>query len=391
MSQPASSDAGDRARATAAPMPAPYERHRRQIESILLAWNMPPVAAARTAEVLAWADLHGVESHGISMLVEYDTRVRAGRLKMDAACTVVRETPVSLLVDGGGGMGHVAYAMAVDTAIAKAKAIGVAVGSVRNSSHFGAVGYFTDLAARQGLIGMGATSAAGIRVAPTGGAEARLGTDPWSFAAPSAGDDPFLLDMATTTVAYGRIRNKMNEAQPMPLGWGTDSGGSPTTDPLDVTRRGGFMSPLGGTPEGSSYKGYGLAAMVNILSCCLSGSTLITDPMHTKKPQGFDIGHFFIAIDPKLFRAEGDFEADVATFCGALRATRPVDPAQPVMVAGDPQWRMAAERRQAGIPIGPGLRAKLVAVAEAAGVPWLLDQPAAEADAAPRPLAGAGS
>jgi len=367
-------------------MACPYPQHRRQIETILLAWGMPEAQAARTADILGWADLHGVESHGISMLVEYDMRFRAGRLKMNADFKVVRETPVSVLIDGDGGMGHIAYAMAADAAIEKAKASGIAVASVRNSSHFGAVGYFTELAARAGLIAMGATSAAGIRVAPTNGAEAKLGTDPLSFAAPSTDENPFLLDMATTTVAYGKIRNKMNENASMPIGWGTDSNGEPTTDPLDVTRRGGFMSPLGGTPEGASYKGYGLSVMVNILSSCLSGSTLITDPMHTKKPKGFDIGHFYLALDPKLFRDAGEFEADVGTFCAALRNTKPVEEGTPVMVAGDPQWKMAEERLREGVPIGKGLRAKLIAVAEAAGVEWLLDG----ADDGPSGLAPAG-
>jgi LDH2 family malate/lactate/ureidoglycolate dehydrogenase len=350
----------------------PYDRHRSQIEAILLAWGMPSESASTTADVLGWADLHGVHSHGISMLVEYDQRRLAGRLRMDAACTLLRETPVSVLVDGGGGMGHVAYHLAVDEAVARARRSGLAVAAVRNSSHFGAVGYFTDRAARQGLVGMGATSAAGIRVAPTNGAEAKLGTDPWSFSAPSAGSDPFLLDMATTTVAYGKIRNKMNEAEPMPVGWGLDAQGRSTTDPLDVTRRGGFMTPLGGTYEGSSYKGYGLSMMVNILSTCLSGATLITDPMHTKKPQGFDIGHFFLAIDPGLFREQDDFAADVASLCGALRATLPAEPDVPVQVAGDPQWSFAAAYRRDGVPVGPGLAAKLRAVAERAGAPWLL-------------------
>ena len=243
---------------------------------------------------------------------------------------------------------------------------------MRNSSHFAAVGYFTDLAARQGLIGMGSTTAAGIRVAPTGGAEAKLGTDPWSFSAPSNDPDPFLLDMATTTVAYGKIRNKMNENDQMPIGWGMDADGRSTTDPLHVTRNGGFMTPLGGTLEGSSYKGYGLSMMVNILSSCLTGATLITDPEHTKKPKGYDIGHFFLAIDPGVFREAGEFEADVAHLCGDLRATRRADPDVPVQVAGDPQWDIERRYRQDGIPIGPGLTAKLRDVADRAGVDWIL-------------------
>ena len=169
----------------------------------------------------------------------------------------------------------------------------------------------------------------------------------------------------------------MNEGQPMPVGWGLDGAGQSTTDPLNVTQRGGSMTPLGGTREGSSYKGYGLSAMVNILSSCLSGATLITDPMHTKKPQGFEHGHFFLALDPRLFRDEGAFEEDVAAFCASLRASRPAEDGVPVLVAGDPQWEIAEKRSREGIPIGPGLRAKLRKVAADAGVAWTLDEPAA--------------
>ena len=147
------------------------------------------------------------------------------------------------------------------------------------------------MAARAGLIGMACTSASGIQVAPTFGKQARLGTDPWSFAAPSADGVPFLLDMATTTVAAGRIRNKANEgsADAGRLGAGRAKG-RPSNDPLVAKEKGGFLTSLGGSPENSSYKGYGLAVMVNILASCLSGSTLITDPMHTKKPVGWISG-----------------------------------------------------------------------------------------------------
>jgi LDH2 family malate/lactate/ureidoglycolate dehydrogenase len=137
--------------------------------------------------------------------------------------------------------------------------------------------------------------------------------------------------------------------------------------------KGGFLTSLGGSPENSSYKGYGLAAMVNILGACLSGSTLITDPMHTKKPQGMDIGHCFIAINPDLFREAGEFEADVKRFCDDLRATKPMDPAQPVMVAGDPQWQNAAKRMAEGIPVGAGLMNQVRQIAQACAAPWLLD------------------
>src|SRR5580700_2083154 len=354
-------------------MPAPYATHRAQIKAILGAWGMLEENAEPTADILSWADLHGVDSHGMSMLPGYDRLRRGGRAKMDARPQIVRQTPVSALIDGGGGLGHVPAHYAMQVAIDKAKRSGMAIATVRNSAHFGAAGYYSLMAARQGLIGMSCTSASGIQVAPTFGKQARLGTDPWSFAAPSADGVPFLLDMATTAVAAGRIRNKANEGLPTPDGWVLDSEGQPSNDPLVAREKGGFLTALGGSPENSSYKGYGLSAVVNILSSCLAGSTLITDLMHTKKPQGMDIGHFFIVIDPGMFREEEEFAADVTRFCNDLRATTPVDPAQPVMVAGDPQWNNAEKRMREGIPVGPGLLNQVRQIAQASAAPWLLD------------------
>jgi LDH2 family malate/lactate/ureidoglycolate dehydrogenase len=353
-------------------MPAPYATHRAQIKAILIAWGMPEENAEPTADILAWADLHGVDSHGMSMLPGYDRHRRNGRVKLDARPCIVKETPISALVDGGGGLGHVPAQFAMQVAMDKAKAAGMAIAVVRNSAHFGATGYYTLMAAKQGLIGIACTSASGLQVAPTFGKEAKLGTDPWSFAAPSGDERPFLLDMATTTVAAGRIRNKANEGLQCPPGWVLNKGGLPSADPLEAREKGGFLTSLGGSPENSSYKGYGLAAMVNILSSCLSGALLITDPQRARQP-AMDIGHFFMAIDPGLFRDRAEFQSDVARFCDDLRATKPVDPAQPVMVAGDPQWHTAAKRMAEGIPVGPGLLSQVRQIAQASAAPWLLD------------------
>jgi len=354
-------------------MPAPYETHRAQLKAILSAWGMPEENAEATADILSWADLHGVDSHGISMIPGYDQLRRRGRANMQATPKIIKETAVSALVDGDGGLGHVPARFAMQVAIDKAKQAGMAIAAVRNSAHFGATGYYTLMAAQEGLVGMACTSASSIQVAPTFGKEAKLGTDPWSFAAPTATGRPFLLDMATTTVAAGRIRNKANEGLDCPPGWVLDKEGLPSVDPVVAREKGGFLTSLGGSPENSSYKGYGLAVMVNILGACLSGSTLITDPLHTKKPQGNDIGHCFIVIDPDLFREPGEFEADVERLCDDLRATTPVDPAQPVMVAGDPQWKYAEQRMRDGIPVGAGLLGQLRQIAQAAAAPWLLD------------------
>ena len=352
-------------------MTAPYENHRRQLELILLAWGMKPINAAITAEIMAWADLHGIDSHGMSMIPAYDERRRNGKTPISAEPKVINDRAVAALIDGGGGLGHINSHAAMTLAISKARTTGVGIVGVRNSAHFGACGYYAKMAADAGFIGMVTTSASGIQVAPTFGAEAKYGTDPIAFAAPGRDGEPFLLDMATTTVAAGRIRNKANEGLPTPDGWVVDRDGKPSNDPL-IASKGGFLTPLGGSPDSSSYKGYGLAAMVNILSSALSGATMVTDPMHTKHPGSMGIGHFFLAIDTGLFRDQADFRQDVADFTDALRATRPADLARPVMVAGDPERRTAARRLQEGIPVGANLLAKVKAIAQASNAEWLL-------------------
>src|SRR5712675_684460 len=234
-------------------MPASYATHRKQLELILRAWGMPEQTAASTAEIMSWADLHGIDTHGISMVPPYDERRRAGRIDMRAQPTVARETPVSALIDGGGGLGHANARRAMELAIDKAKTSGIGVCAVRNSAHFGACGFYALMPGAAKAIG----SVPKRAWAPTFGAQARFGTDPIAFAAPGKPGEPFLLDMATTTVAAGKIRNKANENLPAPPGWLVTAEGKPSTDPREVSK-GGFMTPLGGTPEGSSHKGYGL-------------------------------------------------------------------------------------------------------------------------------------
>lgn len=350
---------------------APHDQHREQLRLILAAWGLGPDAAAETAEILAWADLHGIDSHGMSMLPGYDAWRRRGMIVPTATPRIVRETPVSALVDAGGALGHVPAAFAMRKAVALARGSGIGIAVVRDTAHFGACGYYTTIAIEAGQIGMVATTASGVRVPPTGGAEPRLGTDPWSFGAPGEPGRPFLLDMATTTAAFGRVRNKVNENLPVPPGWVLDAAGHPSTDPRDVAERGGFLTSLGGSRDGASYKGYGLAMMVDILAGGLGAMSYPSDAGHAKGPH-VGLGHFFLALDPALFTDATAFAAGVARFADTMRATRPVDLALPVMVPGDPERATAARRRAEGIPVGTGLLAQVRAIAEAAGAPWIL-------------------
>jgi len=351
----------------------PADAVRSQIAACLTAWGMPADQVETTADVMVDADKCGIDTHGLSMLTTYDFRRREGILTMAPEIEVVKETPVSALIDAGGGLGYVPSMMATKMCIEKAKAIGMAGIAVRNSNHFGATGYYTRLMAAEGLIGMAVTNGSGPRTAPTFGKDPKLSTNPIAFTAPTKRNANFNLDMATTTVAAGKIRNKANENQPLPLGWANDADGNPLTDASVYFNREGTQTPLGGTRELGSHKGYGLSAMVEILSAGLSGCSLVTHPEHGyRRPGTMDIGHFFLAINPTAFRPEGDFEETVDQLIDDLHATRPVDPNQPVMVAGEPENIIRAEREKTGIPVPPGLRGKIRDIAKDSNAEFFL-------------------
>jgi LDH2 family malate/lactate/ureidoglycolate dehydrogenase len=340
----------------------------RQAREILLAWGMPDEHASVTVEHILYADVHGIDSHGCGMLLHYHRGLLAGTLAMTARAEVIHETEATALVDGGGGLGHVPADVAMKLAIAKCRVAGVGAVAVRNSGHFGAAGVYAAMAAEAGFIGLATTSTEKPSVVPTLGLDAILGTNPIAFAAPADRNRPFLLDMATSTASLGKLLMAWRQGRPIPAGWAIDPSGVPVTDGRAAAeeRR---LTPLGGTPEMGSHKGYGLAAMVEILSSLLPGSRSAKGEVGA----GSGIGHFFLAVDPRRFRGEGEFEADVDLFVDSLRASAPVDPSRPVLVPGDPE-REAAESRRSGIPLTRSVVEDIRAVAFASGVPFILDR-----------------
>lgn len=350
----------------------PIATVRDQIASCLASFGMPKAHVDITANVMVDADTRGIDTHGISCIPNYYLRLQNNMITMDAKITVVVDNPVTALLDAGGGLGYVPAVQAMTMAMEKARASGMAAISVGNSAHYGAAGYYARMAAREGLVGFVTTNSSSGRVVPTFAAEGRLGTNPIAFAAPAKRNPAFDLDMATSTVASGKIRNKAVEGLPLPLGWAIDMDGHPTTD-SSTYWEGTQMTPLGGTAENASYKGYGLAAMVEILSAGLCGASLVTSENHGKRtPGSMEIGHFFLCIDPTAFRPAGAFEETVDELIDSLHATQPADPAEPVMVAGEPQTKIAAEREKSGIPIPPGLRQRIGELAGETGAAFLL-------------------
>ena len=351
---------------------------RQQLVSVFHAWGMSDAHAATTAEMMVETDLRGVDSHGISMLPTYDRDFRSGRLNMRPLFKTVREAPATALIDADASLGHPVSVHAMNLAVDKCRTTGVAVVSVFNSHHFGAAGCYSMIAAERGVIGMVTSAGRGVSMVPTFAAEAVLGTNPLAFAAPAKRNQPFQLDMATTTVAAGKVKvHKLNH-RALPSGWVVDDNGQSVTDAEEAfryvfERPEGGITPLGGSRELGGHKGYGLAVMVHILAGTLSGGSFSPIRNRTQKPSDpHNIGHFFLAIDPRAFRADGEFGDDLDQVIDVLHNAKRADPAQPVMVAGDPEMATRSERLQHGVPIPGDLMEQLRVVAKSAGVPFVL-------------------
>ena len=359
-------------------MRVPAEKIKVQLDTVFRAWGMSEVHAGTTAEMMVETDLRGVDSHGISMLPTYDEEFRRGRLNMRPTFRTVRDQASIALIDADASLGHPVSVHAMNLAVDKCLTTGVAAVTVFNSHHFGAAGCYAKIAADRGVIGMVTASTRGIAMVPTFGAEPVMGTNPIAFAAPARRNAPFLLDMATTTVAAGKVKVYKLNHKPLPSGWVVDETGAPVTDEQRAfahvfQRPEGGITPLGGTRDAGSHKGYGLAVMVHILAGALSGASFSPIRNQTQKPSDpHNIGHFFLAIDPRAFRPDGAFEEDLDQVIDVLHATRPADPKQRVMVAGDPELLTRAERLEQGVPVPDDLMAQLRTVAANAQVPFVL-------------------
>jgi LDH2 family malate/lactate/ureidoglycolate dehydrogenase len=337
-----------------------------QVEAILRAWGMSPEHATITVEHMLYADLHGIDSHGCAMLPHYYRGMTDGSVTVTPTVTVIRESQTTGLVDGGGGLGHVPGDTAMKLAIAKCRDTGLGAVAVRNSGHYGAAGAYVSMAARSGFIGLATTNTRMPALVPTFAREAMLGTNPIAFAAPTARNPPFLLDMATSTVPLGKLAMHRRRGRPIPAGWALDSKGQAVTSARRAVRY-RRLTPLGSRPEMGSHKGYGLAAVVEILSASLAGPGCGRGVRSAGR-----VGHFFLALDPRRFGDAGAFEADVDGLIDVLHAAAPIDPGQPVLVAGDPEHATYRERRR-GIPLCRGVIEDLRAVARASAVRFMLD------------------
>lgn len=340
---------------------------RRFTTAVFAHYGVPATDAADGAEVLIDADLAGIESHGIAHLPwhpGYAPGLQRGIVNPTPAIGVLRDSPVAAAWDADGGLGIIVARRAMETCIAKAEATGIGMVTVRNGRHFGAAGYYAHMAAKRDLVGMAMCNVPPIAVA-AGGRERVFGTNPIAFGAPIDGDDIFLLDIATTAVAGGKLEIALRQGKPIPHGWAVDGDGNPTADP-GILRKGGALLPLGSTMETSAYKGYGLGLMVDILSGVLGGvgPGLFTD--RTKLEQGF----WFAAWRIDAFRDVAEFKADMKRLASHIRATKPEAGRAAVMLAGDPEAIARVDRKANGIPLDAETIEQLTALGTDTGTPF---------------------
>jgi LDH2 family malate/lactate/ureidoglycolate dehydrogenase len=326
-------------------------------EDILTAAGVPPQKASVAAACLVASNLRGVDSHGIQLLPFYIDQLLAGELDPVADGRVISESGACLHFDGQNAIGQWVAQTCCEHAIRIARQNGVGLVIAKDSNHFGAAAWWAQKIRDAGQIGIVMCNASPI-VPPWQGREGRLGTNPICMAVPG----PWLLDMATTTVAAGKIFKAFFNGQPeIPAGWAFDSEGIPTTDTAAAYK--GMLMPLGG------YKGSGLAMMVEILCAVLGGGAMANEIGGIRfRGKTVRVSQIFIAIDIARFMPVEEFTARMEKLVGIMKSTATAPGYDEILVAGDPEWRIEAERLRDGIPVAQGNWDQLLKAAASVGV-----------------------
>lgn len=329
-----------------------YSKHQLHTftSSVFIKCGMSREDALQAADVLLASDLRGIDSHGVARLVGYIRLWEAGRANMKPVHKIIHETPSTATLDADAGLGLVIAPKAMQIAIEKAKNVGTGWVAIQNSNHFGIAAYHAMLALPHDMIGISMTNASPL-VAPTFSKERMLGTNPICIAVPALKHQPFILDMATSNAANGKLEIAQRANKPVPLGWVQTETGNDSTDANEV-KNGGALLPLGG------HKGYGLGAAVDILSAVLSGASYgpwvppfvaFLNPLDELPGNG--IGHFVGAMRIDAFRPAADFKKHMDNWITRFKNAERIDPDQEVLIPGEPEYRKTLERETNGIPL----------------------------------------
>jgi len=318
---------------------------QRSLENIFGALGMPKENAKRSADVLVYADVRGVESHGISYMMQwYVQGLQEGWLNPNPNPKPLREMPGCATLNGDRGIGIDIGPQAMELAMDKADVCGVGAVTVTDSWHCGAIGYYATQALDRDMVGV-VTTSSGMYTTPTFGAKALLGTNPIAVGAPTRDEVPFVYDASTSSVANNKIQLTQQLGGKVPPGWIAQADGTPIMEQSHVPEE-HLILPMGGTREIGSHKGYGLSVTVDILSCLLSGS-----PLRYEKPNHF--AHHFLAYKIEAFTDLEGFKTQIDGYMKELRECPPAPGHDRVLYAGMPEKEAEADRRVSGIPYHP--------------------------------------
>jgi len=326
--------------------------------AVFEAIGLPHDDAATEAHVLVWANLRGIDSHGVLRVPQYMDSVKAGGMNPKAHYRIERETPATLLIEGDYAFGPVVTTFAMQQAIGKARQAGVGWAVIRNTTHQGAMGYYALMAAAEGMAGL-AIVCNPPNMAPTGARAAGVHNSPIAIAVPGKERPAVVLDMATSVAAFGKVNLAVDKGIPIPEGWALDADGNPTTD-ATLAR---ILLPAGG------YKGYGLSLMFECLSSIMAGNALLAPSLLGRTVRRGTQNSVVAAVDIAAFTDVDAYRAEVDETVRGLKGL-PTMPGTPeVLVPGEPELATLAERQAQGIPLPAGTVSNLQAAAAELGVP----------------------
>jgi L-2-hydroxycarboxylate dehydrogenase (NAD+) len=353
----------------------PIEVLREFSTRIFLHFGVSKADAAQAADVLASADLRGIDSHGVARLTSYFELLSEGLINPTPKIKILRSTPSTATIDGDNGLGLVVGPQANKIAMDMAEKAGSGWVSICNTNHYGIAGYYVLQALKRDMIGWAMTNSTKL-VTPLWGAERMLGTNPIAIAFPGKEEPPIVIDMATCAAAYGKIEMARRRGQPIPQGWGIDNQGRGTTNPDDIVA-GGALLPLGSDRERGGHKGYSLAIMVDVLCGALGGANWgpFTPPFALRqeipaRSVGKGIGHFFGAMRIDGFIEADEFKRQIDDFVRTFRATRPAPGTSGPLIPGDPEREAEKVRSKEGVPLIMPVVEELRVISKKIGIPF---------------------
>ncbi len=343
----------------------PVAKVRRFITAAMERLGLAADDALDVAELMTEAEVQGSEGHGVIRLVPYARRIRAGGINARPHIRIVKEKAGMALLDGDNGMGHLVMRKAAQIAVAKARQCGVAWVGARLSNHAGPASLYARMALPHDMIGMYFAVANANHLAPWGGLDLLLSTNPLAVAVPALEEPPVVLDMATTMAAYGKVRARAQRGEPLPEGWMIDREGRPLTDAARAAE--GFLLPIGG------YKGYGLAMVVGLLAGTLNGAAVGSEVVDFNQDEAAitNTGQAILAIDPDAFGDLAAFKARVDKLVRELRASRRLPGVERIWMPGEQSHARRIANERDGLALPPALRAQLDTLARELAIPSL--------------------